>query len=133
MVNCERCKQKITLSNIYIDKESGNAKKYCRACAEIIQNVEKTKNEEKKSMPVKKENEETIQDLTKEVQHLEKFSKSETDTKSETDIVTRDMLVDRINSYLGEEPLNMGEGEFCYIKLVGNHLEIGRAKVVFEE
>jgi late competence protein required for DNA uptake (superfamily II DNA/RNA helicase) len=127
MVNCERCKQKITLSNIYIDKETGSAKKYCRACAEIIQN------EEKKSMPVKKENEETIQDLTKEVQHLEKFSKSETDTKSETDIVTRDMLVDRINSYLGEEPLNMGDGEFCYIRIVGNHLEIGRAKVVFEE
>jgi late competence protein required for DNA uptake (superfamily II DNA/RNA helicase) len=121
MVNCERCKQKITLSNIYIDKETGTAKKYCRACAEIIQN------EEKKSMTVKKENEETVQDLTKEVQSLDKLS------KSETDIVTRDMLIDRINSYLGEEPLNMGEGEFCYIKLVGNHLEIGRAKVVFEE
>ena len=127
MVNCERCKQKITLSNIYIDKETGSAKKYCRACAETIQNEEKTKNEEKKSMPVRKENEETIQDLTKEVQSLDKLS------KSETDIVTRDMLVDRINSYLGEEPLNMGEGEFCYIKLVGNHLVVGRAKIILEE
>jgi late competence protein required for DNA uptake (superfamily II DNA/RNA helicase) len=127
MVNCERCKQKITLSNIYIDKETGNAKKYCRACAELV------KNEEKNNMPVKKENEEPIQDFPKEVQHLEKLSKSVTDAKSDTDIVTRDMLIDRINSYLGEEPLNMGEGDFCYIRIIGNHLEIGRAKVVFEE
>ena len=127
MVNCERCKQKITLSNIYIDKETGNAKKYCRSCAEIV------KNEEKKSMPVKKENGEPIQDFTKEVQHLEKLSKTETDTKSDTDIVTREMLIDRINSYLGEEPLNMGDGDFCYIRVIGNHLEIGRAKVVLEE
>jgi hypothetical protein len=121
MVNCERCKQKITLSNIYIDSETGNAKKYCRTCAEII------KNEEKNNMPMKKENEETIQDLPKEIQTLDKLP------KSDTDIVPRDMLVDSINSYLGEDPLNIGDGDFCYIRIVGNHLEIGRAKVVMEE
>jgi len=127
MVTCERCKQKITLSNIYIDKETGNAKKYCRSCAEIM------KNEEGKSMTVKKENEDTMQDIAKEVQHLEKLSKPETDIKSEADIVTRELLIERINTYLGEEPLSMGDGDFCYIRVIGNHLEIGRAKVVLEE
>ncbi len=127
MVNCERCKQKITLSNIYIDAETGNAKKYCRTCAEIV------KNEEKKIMPVKKENEETFQELPKEVPHYDRFTKSEPDLKSDADIVTREMLIERINSYLGEEPLSMGDGDFCYIRMIGNHIEIGRAKVVLEE
>ena len=84
-------------------------------------------------MPVKKENEETIQEVSKEVQRIEKSSNPETDTKSDTDIVTREMLIERINSLLGEAPLNMSVDDFCYIRVIGNHLEIGRAKVSLEE
>jgi hypothetical protein len=129
MVDCERCKKKITLSNIHVDKETGKATKYCRACAEGVER------EGKNNMNMKKENEETIEDLTKEIQHLDHLPKSETgsETGSETDIVTRDMLVDSINSYLSEDPLNIKDGDFCYIRVVGNHLEIGRAKVVMDE
>jgi len=125
MVDCSRCKQKITLSNIYVDKETGKAKKYCRACAEIVEL------EEKNNMNLKKENEETIQDIAKEIQHFDHLPKS--DSGSETGIVTRDMLIDSINTYLTEDPLNIKDGDFCYIRIVGNHLEIGRAKVVMEE
>ncbi len=82
-------------------------------------------------MNLKKENEETIQDIAKEIQHFDHFPKSE--TESDTDIVTRDMLIDSINTYLGEDPLNIKDGDYCYIRIVGNHLEIGRAKVVMEE
>jgi hypothetical protein len=125
MVDCERCKKKITLSSVYVDKETGKATKYCRACAEILEH------EEKNNMNMKKEDEETIQEITKEIQHLERLPKSE--TGSDTDIVTRDTLIDSINSYLGEDPLNIKDGDFCYIRIVGNHLEIGRAKVVMED
>ena len=48
-------------------------------------------------------------------------------------IVTRDALDDRINSLTGHDGLNIGDGEYCYIKLVGNHLVVGRAKIVMEE
>ena len=121
MVNCEICKQKISLSNIYVDKKTGKAQKYCRSCAETM------KSEEKKDMTLKKEDEEKIQDITQEIQHMDNLP------TSETDIVTRDMLVDSINSCLGENPLNIKDGDYCYIRIVGNHLEIGRAKVVMEE
>jgi hypothetical protein len=131
MVNCEICKQKISLSNIYVDKKTGKAQKYCRSCAETM------KSEEKKDMTLKIEEEEKIQDIAQdeekiqdmpqEIQHLGSLP------NSETDIVTRDMLVDSINSYLGENPLNIKDGDYCYIRIVGNHLEIGRAKVVMEE
>ena len=50
-----------------------------------------------------------------------------------TDLVTRDQLIDRLNAYLGDEPLNIGKGEYCYVKIVRNHLEIGRAKIILEE
>jgi hypothetical protein len=53
--------------------------------------------------------------------------------KDVTDLVTRDQLFDRLNAYLSDEPLNIGHGEYCYVKIVGNHLEIGRAKIVLEE
>ena len=43
-----------------------------------------------------------------------------------TDIVTRDQIVDRINAYLSDEILNVGKDDYCYIRIVGNHLEIGR-------
>lgn len=46
-----------------------------------------------------------------------------------TDIGPRDNIIERINSYLNDEPLNMGKDDYCYIKVVGNHLEIGRAKI----
>lgn len=81
-------------------------------------------------MNLKKENEETIQDIAKEIQHFDHLPKPD---GSETGIVTRDMLIESINTYLEEDPLNIKDGDFCYIRIVGNHLEIGRAKVVMEE
>jgi hypothetical protein len=53
--------------------------------------------------------------------------------KDITDLVTRNQLFDRLNAYLNDEPLNIGTGEYCYVKIVGNHLEIGRAKIVLDE
>jgi hypothetical protein len=49
------------------------------------------------------------------------------------EIVTRDMLNDRINSLIGEEGLNIGNDEYYYIKTVGNHLVVGRAKIILED
>jgi hypothetical protein len=49
------------------------------------------------------------------------------------EIITRDMLNDRINSLIGDEGLNIGDGEYYYIKTVGNHLVVGRAKIILEE
>ena len=133
MVNCEICKQKITLSNIYVDKETGKATKYCRFC------VDKAKKEEKKDMGLKRGEEDLIQEIEKEQEvtrdqdmikdapHIENIS------TGSTDIVTRDILIDSINSYLGEDPLNIKDGDYCYIRMVRNHIEIGRAKVVMEE
>jgi hypothetical protein len=46
-----------------------------------------------------------------------------------TDIVPRENLADRINSYLSNELLKIGKDDYCYIRIVGNHLEIGRAKI----
>jgi hypothetical protein len=50
-----------------------------------------------------------------------------------TDIVPRDHIVERINSYLSDEPLNVGKDDYCYVRIVGNHLEIGRAKIILVE
>ena len=50
-----------------------------------------------------------------------------------TDIVPRDNIVERISSYLSDEPLNIGKDDYCYIRIVGNHLEIGRAKIILVE
>ena len=145
MVNCERCKEKITLTNLYIlqDTESGKTKKYCKSCADIIIR----QNEEKRNILGKKGIEERFENITEEpVQKIEKLSEPESelsmmnDTKTEdienhkmnetiTDIVTCDNIVNRINSYLDNEPLNIGKDEYCYIKVVENHLEIGRAKI----
>ena len=50
-----------------------------------------------------------------------------------TDIVPRDQIIERINSYLSDEPLYMGKDDYCYIRIVGNHLEIGRAKISLVE
>jgi hypothetical protein len=49
------------------------------------------------------------------------------------EILTRDMLDDRIYSLIGDEGLNIGDDEFCYIKIVGNHLVVGRARIILEE
>jgi len=46
-----------------------------------------------------------------------------------TDIITGDNVLERINSYLSSEPLNIRKDDYCYIRIVGNHLEIGRAKI----
>ena len=53
--------------------------------------------------------------------------------KSTTDLVSGDQILDRIYQYLINEPLNIGKDDYCYIKIVRNHLEIGRAKIVLEE
>jgi len=149
MANCERCKEKITLINTYIfhDTETGETKKYCQACADTI----RLQNEEKRSMMKKKEKEETIEKITEErVQKIDNLSNPESellmmkDMKTEeienhemnqtfSDIGPRDMIIDRINSCLSDEPLNIGKDDYCYIKIVGNHLEIGRAKIILEE
>ena len=50
-----------------------------------------------------------------------------------TDLIKRDQVVDRITAYLSDSPLNIKRDEYCYVKIVGNHLEIGRAKIVLEE
>ncbi len=49
------------------------------------------------------------------------------------EIVTREMLSDRISSLMGEEGLNIADGEYYYIKTVGNHIVVGRAKIVLED
>ena len=53
--------------------------------------------------------------------------------ESITDIVPRDQIIERINSYLSDEPLYIGKDDYCYIRIVGNHLEIGRAKISLVE
>jgi hypothetical protein len=53
--------------------------------------------------------------------------------KGATDLVSGDQILDRIYHYLTNEPLNIGKDDYCYIRIVGNHLEIGRAKIVLNE
>ena len=50
-----------------------------------------------------------------------------------TDTVPRDHIIERINSYLSDQPLNLGKDDYCYVRIVGNHLEIGRAKIILVE
>jgi hypothetical protein len=50
-----------------------------------------------------------------------------------TDLIKRDQVLDQITAYLSDAPLNIGKDEYCYVKIVKNHLEIGRAKIVLEE
>ena len=52
---------------------------------------------------------------------------------SVTDLVTSDQVQGRISTYLRSPPLNIGKNDYCYIKVVKNHLEIGRAKIMLEE
>ena len=49
------------------------------------------------------------------------------------EIISREMLNDRITTLIGEEGLNIGNGEYYYIKTVGNHLVVGRAKIILED
>ena len=53
--------------------------------------------------------------------------------KDNTELLTRDQMVERIYTILSEPPLNMGKHDYCYVKIVGNHIELGRAKIVIEE
>ncbi len=55
------------------------------------------------------------------------------DVMKKHEIVPRNMLDDKINSLTGIEGLNIGNSEYCYIKVVGNHLVGGRAKIILEE
>ena len=54
-------------------------------------------------------------------------------TQGTTDLIKRDQVLDQITAYLSDAPLNIGKDEYCYVKIVGNHLEIGRAKIVLDE
>jgi len=54
-------------------------------------------------------------------------------TQGTTDLIKRDQVLDQITAYLSNAPLNIGRDDYCYIKVVKNHLEIGRAKIVIEE
>jgi len=56
-----------------------------------------------------------------------------TEAIKKNEIVPREMLNEKINSLTGDQGLNIGNGEYCYIKVVGNHLVVGRAKIVLEE
>ncbi len=49
------------------------------------------------------------------------------------EILPLDMVEERLNSLTGDEGLNIGDDEYCYVKVVGNHLVVGRAKIVLEE
>jgi hypothetical protein len=53
--------------------------------------------------------------------------------KSITNLVTHNRLLERLNTYLNDEPLNIGNKDYCYVKIVKNHLEIGHAKIQLEE
>ncbi len=150
MINCERCKQKITLHDLVIvrDKETGVAKKYCQACATIMN----TQPEGKKSVPSKKEKEEPLPKTVPEKPlQPESYTAPEDEsplimeqeppepTQSTeinpgfTDIVPREHIIQRIETYLGGDGVNITNDDYCYIKIVGNHLEIGRAKIILEE
>ena len=52
--------------------------------------------------------------------------------KGTTDLVSRDQLIDRINDYLNNEQSKTGNGDY-YMRIIGSHLEIGRAKTLLEE
>ena len=54
-------------------------------------------------------------------------------TQTTTDLIKRDQVLNRINTYLSNAPLNIGKNDYCYVKIVGNHLEIGRAKIILDE
>ena len=53
--------------------------------------------------------------------------------ESVTDIVPGDRIVEKMNSYLSHESLNIGRDDYCYVRIVRYHLEIGRAKIVLVE
>ncbi|PNX53684.1 MAG: hypothetical protein BV458_03245 [Thermoplasmata archaeon M9B2D] len=59
--------------------------------------------------------------------------KKDDPTHGHTEIVPRDHVVLKLDSYLSETGLNIKKNDYCYVKIVGNHLEIGRAKIVLEE
>lgn len=54
-------------------------------------------------------------------------------TQGTTDLIKRDQVPDKITAYLSDSPLNIGRDDYCYVKIVKNHLEIGRAKISLEE
>ena len=62
----------------------------------------------------------------------ERFENTEMNEGS-TDLVSSDQIVNRISAYLSNAPLNIGKDDYCYIWIIGNHLEIGRAKIELEE
>jgi hypothetical protein len=72
-----------------------------------------------------------IEGMDMKTEEIENHEIDEIDEINETitDIVPRNQIVDRLNTYLSDELLNIGKDDYCYIRIVGNHLEIGRAKI----
>ncbi len=50
----------------------------------------------------------------------------------EIEIVTCDMIDDTLNYFLSDRALNLGDDDYCYLRRVGSHLEIGRIKIICE-
>jgi hypothetical protein len=50
-----------------------------------------------------------------------------------TNLLKHDQTINRINAYLRDAPLNIGKDDYWNVKIVGNHLEIGRAKIILED
>lgn len=67
--------------------------------------------------------------------HYQDTSRGITDQMNHgtTDLLPCSQVNSRIDAYLHEAPLSIGTGDYCYIKVVKNHLEIGRAKIILEE
>ena len=70
---------------------------------------------------------------TDTIEKQERDEPSDTLEDNFTDLVKCDQVLNRVNTYLSHAPLNIGKDDYCYVKIVSNHLEIGRARIILEE
>ena len=70
--------------------------------------------------------------VVKTIKKKEEIEAPETD-ETMIEVITRDSVLERINHYLGNKALNLKDDDYCYVKCHGNHLVIGRARIVLEE
>ena len=66
-------------------------------------------------------------------EQIENHEMNTSTTDLDVAIVTRDEILNKINTCLSQEPLNIGRDDYCYLRTVKNHLEIGRAKIILDE
>lgn len=151
MVNCDRCKKKTNVKDLFIshDSENGKIQKYCKECTDIINTLNKEQGKKiiKKEEPSEEISEEQSEEQDQKIEEspepesellMVNDMKPELSGNNEmrqtiTDIIPRESIIQKIDLYLNDEGLNIRKDEYCYIKIVGNHLEIGRAKIVLEE